>query len=1035
MRTEEAFEILGIEPVKDETQIRNAYHKELAKTNPEDDQEGFMRLRNAYEIAIAFCRAKEDEEKADREKEDDSPSGQWAAKATVLYGRLSTRCDVQEWKKLFDEEVFLSLEENEECRKKFLIFLLKHCQFPKEVWQLFDKKLDICADSSRLKETFPAEFINGLVQMCTRKERFDYTLLEGEDDGDYDSFFRCYNDCWNALAGKDYEEVRRLVDSADETGIYHPYLEIVKVLLCRNTGQNEEARKRLMQLREKYPENTVILHHMADFYQSMKQKEEAYSCYLKLKELDDENDTANYWIAFYYYEKQEYEKAKSCIQLVHHYHYNQELMKLLRDIHTYLKPELMRKWEEVEDSLSALELAKCYYQEEEYFAAWKVLTAIEEKMPGENRAEYLELLSKTYCGQAEYEKALQAIEDWEPLISGEEAKQQITASKLKISVYHSMGRGFAQYFKDAVTEYEKIKDSAGQDSDFLIEMAHVFLEMGEYQKCLDLSEMLLERYQVSYAYVLMMKAYVKLWDAGGVIRCGMQCIQNFPDYAYPYEEMAKVYYDTNHREDLEKLLKQAAENKVESIYLDACIYHGEEVPKDYPINEKLSEFDVHYFTKVSESGKRKFYRNGYPIITNYLRMYPCNVILNKRGLFSMAAKETEVAMKDFQKILERDPADAFAHNNIGCLYKYAGEYEKALPFFKRAIYYMYRENRREPSAIHYGNLAHTYELMGEYRLAAETYRLIYDEFNQNNETVRDLSADYARSGQIELAENVIRDFRCEKEQKESLYYRAYLYADMREQAEGCINNLKSFLLTIGYTSRYNHMAAWSLLLKGQQTEAVQNMERAVKNFGNIFGRKKEKLDVLMNKIFFLTFGGEKITAGGLPAKEEKEDGKTGSLTALLGKVFGGSKRKDQGSDSSGTNEASREMNKAVRDLVLTVEQLSQGNPVQGEDPGLIATEEFFYKERYAKFAEFLLALYGKGNKAGEEALKVMEDSPRCRLCNQASCMRLVIARALLFEQQDKRQEAGQLYRELLKDQPYNLYAKTKLRELGETVIP
>ncbi len=1035
MRSEEAFKILGIEPVKDETQIRNAYHKELAKTNPEDDQEGFMRLRNAYETAIAFCRVKEDEEKADREKEDDSPSGQWAAKAAVLYGRLSSRCDVQEWKKLFDEEVFLSLEENEECRKKFLIFLMNHFQFPKEVWLLFDKKLDICADSSRLKEAFPAEFVNYLVQRCTEKEAFDYTLFEGEDEGDYDTFFRYYRECLNALNEKDYEKVRQSVDSADETGIFHPYLEIVKVLLYRNNGQNEEARKRLIQLREKYPENTVILHHMADFYQSMEQKEEAYSCYLKLKELDEENYTANYQLAFYYYEKQEYEKAKSCIQLIPHYHYNQELMKLLRDIHTYLKPELERKWKEEEDSLSAMKLAKCYYQEERYFVAAKVLAAIEEKIPRESKAEYLELLSKTYCGQAEYEKALRAIEDWEPFISGEEVKQQITASKLKISVYHSMGRGFAQYFKNAVTEYEKIKDSAEQDSNFVIEMAHVFLEMGEYQKCLDLAELLLERYQAPYAYVLMVKAYAKLWDAGGVIRCGMQCIQNFPDYAYPYEEMAKVYYDTNHREDLEKLLKQAAENKVESIYLDACIYHGEEVPEDYPINAKLSEFDVHYFTKISESGKRKFYRNGYPIITNYLRMYPCNVILNKRGLFSMAAKETEAAMKDFQKILERDPADAFAHNNIGCLYKYAGEYEKALPFFKRAIYYMYRENRREPVAVHYGNLAHTYELMGEYKLAAETYRLIYDEFNQNHETVRDLSADYARSGQIELAENVISIFLCEKEQKESLYYRAYLYADMWEQAEECIKKLKTFLNTIGYTSRYNHMAAWSFLLQGQKAEAVQNMDRAFKNFGNIFGRKKEKLDVLINRIFFLTFGGEKITAGGLPVQEKKEDGKADGFVALLGKVFGGSKKKDQGSNTTGTNEASREMNKAVRDLAVTVEQLSQGNPVQGEDPGLIATEEFFYRERYTKFAEFLLALYGKGNEAGEEALKAMEESPRCRLCNQASCMRLVIARALLLEQQDKRQEAEQLYRELLQAQPYNLYAKAKLRELEETVFP
>lgn len=130
-------------------------------------------------------------------------------------------------------------------------------------------------------------------------------------------------------------------------------------------------------------------------------------------------------------------------------------------------------------------------------------------------------------------------------------------------------------------------------------------------------------------------------------------------------------------------------------------------------------------------------------------------------------------------------------------------------------------------------------------------------------------------------------------------------------------------------------------------------------------------------------------------------GRLCSLTVLLGKVFGGSKRKDQGSNPAGANEASREMNKAVRDLAVTVEQISRGNPVQEEDPGLIAAEE----------------------------------SPRCRLCNQVSCMRLVIARALLLEQQDKRQEAGQLYRELLKNQPYNLYAKTKLQELEETVFP
>lgn len=59
-------------------------------------------------------------------------------------------------------------------------------------------------------------------------------------------------------------------------------------------------------------------------------------------------------------------------------------------------------------------------------------------------------------------------------------------------------------------------------------------------------------------------------------------------------------------------------------------------------------------------------------------------------------------------------------------------------------------------------------------------------------------------------------------------------------------------------------------------------------------------------------------------------------------------------------------------------------------------------------------------------LHAMEESPRCRLCKHSCCMRLIIARALLLEQQERKQEAAQLYQELLKEQPYNLYAKVKL---------
>ncbi len=104
----EAFQILGMEAVKDERAIRNAYREKLNITNPEDDPEGFKRLRGAYEEACRY--AKEPEEAGEEKPEDTTVSGLWLQKAVKIYGNIRTRQDAELWKKLFDDDAFLSLE-------------------------------------------------------------------------------------------------------------------------------------------------------------------------------------------------------------------------------------------------------------------------------------------------------------------------------------------------------------------------------------------------------------------------------------------------------------------------------------------------------------------------------------------------------------------------------------------------------------------------------------------------------------------------------------------------------------------------------------------------------------------------------------------------------------------------------------------------------------------------------------------------------------------------------------------------------------
>lgn len=1054
MKMEEAFQILGIAPTADENLIKDAYRKKLVSVNPEDDQEGFKRLRKAYEKACAYA---ENEEK--EEEEDGTPSGIWILQAYSIYGRLSTRCDEKTWEKMFREEIFLSLEENEACRRKFLVFLMQHYYFPYEIWQLFDRYLDIREERSRLKEEFQAEFIQFLIQRCTEKESMDYTLFRGADNGNYDLFLDCYWECVVRFRKKEYGGIGQFLEKADATGIFHPYMEAMRAFFWRNRGRKEEAGRLFVQLKKDYPNDSVVLLYMLCYFWEEGRKEEAWACCRELKELEPENDMANRRLAYYYYEKQDYQSAKDCIQSVSDISYDEELLDLLKKIHGYLLPELRRKWEDTKDTAIAMKLAEGYLQEERYYAAFRILNDIRDKIPKEQKSAYLLLLARVYLERAENERVLETLQAWQDMEGEKRQEDRNTAVKLKISAYHMKGRGAAEYFDKAAGEYEKVKDRLRTDPELLLEMAQIFLEKRDYIQCLELSEILLDEFRIYFAYVLMLKAYWGLGDGAGVIRCGKKCVEFFPGYAYPYEEMANVYYSMGRKNELEEIWKLAEENGIESCYLDYRAFHGENVKEDFPIDEQLWKFDAFYEAKLLMTGNLEFYKRGYPLLTEYLRMYPCNWLLGKRGFFSMEAKDVRAAMKDFQKVLERDLADAYAYYNIGCLYQYSGNYESALVYFQKAMNYMHCEgNGRQASDACYMGQARTYELMGEYGQAAEVYRCLHEIYKTDEKIIRGLTVNYARTGQIKKAKKILESFYspqnvlyytpAETYAKVLAFCRTFLYAAKFRRAFHYIHGLSSFGLSsdtpIKYRFKYYIMQAWEQILKGHYEKSLKALKLAAVNLGAPFDRKKEQIDFVMNRLFILTIYGETIVGGQVDAERKMEP--EGSRPCSENRKLSGNREAQKrrcGSDGNIRRDVSAclEDLEEVLDWACKLRQVSlqtdpqaflQTNP-ETEPTGrnLIESKEFFYKERYVRYVEFVLALYGQGISAGVQAWEAMAKSLRCRDCSHASCMRLKIAKALLLEQQGQKQQAMNLYSQLAEEQPYNLYAQAKLKCCGE----
>ena len=127
------FHILGIEETKDEQVIRDAYRAVLRTVNPEDDPDGFKRLREAYEGAINLARRSEENEEKEKTEID-----LWVDRVDEIYQDIVTRCDEEEWKEALSDPLCQELDTSLQIREALLVYFMDHIYLPHSIWKLID---------------------------------------------------------------------------------------------------------------------------------------------------------------------------------------------------------------------------------------------------------------------------------------------------------------------------------------------------------------------------------------------------------------------------------------------------------------------------------------------------------------------------------------------------------------------------------------------------------------------------------------------------------------------------------------------------------------------------------------------------------------------------------------------------------------------------------------------------------------------------------------------------------------------------------
>ena len=181
MSNSDIWKILDIDPTGDENDIKDAYRRQVVKVNPEDDPEGFKKLREAYDAALqeAMNPQESSEEESDEEK---SEAELHIAKARDIYMDINSRIDEELWKEWLSAPVVTELDTTDEVRELFLAFSMYHFEYPNNIWKLFNNVFNFVEEKQSLAEVFPIDYLNFLEFRTNQEGVLDYYTLAKRDE-------------------------------------------------------------------------------------------------------------------------------------------------------------------------------------------------------------------------------------------------------------------------------------------------------------------------------------------------------------------------------------------------------------------------------------------------------------------------------------------------------------------------------------------------------------------------------------------------------------------------------------------------------------------------------------------------------------------------------------------------------------------------------------------------------------------------------------------------------------------------------------
>ncbi len=620
------FHVLGIPETSDEAAIKSAYLNLLKTTNPEDDPEGFKRLREAYEGAIAYVRQPRQEEQKEKTEID-----LWIDRIDQVYLDVRRRRQIQAWQELLSDPLCEDLDTSLQTREALMAYLMDHIYLPQTIWQLLDQTFQIREDQESLRQLFPENFMNYVLYYIENPEAIDFDLFQvlDADSMAADDYIRNYLSLRRQISQRQLEGCSAKLDELAAFRLYHPYEDAERLRILTDALEtfrenklaqpdNPEENARILaegmicavklagaasaddltystsresssfrlladtartladRLTASADADDYVLLYCAFAYWALDEKEKAAGLWQQLLDRLPTHYMAKLGMVRYLIDKKEYYEAKErMLQLLDMDGQDEEVLALMSFTNDALIQEYQASLDnpdidETTRKNDTIELGWCLFQNERPEDAVALLDQF--SFDDETEYSYENLYGRLLYRIDRYTQALPHLLRWLELIrqttddGSEENRKRISrefqACHLLSGCYHEL--------KDQEKSLQYVETAASAATNLRDKLAamqykaYLLFQYEEYERCIDACDQVIAEDGGYYpAYVQRQEAAYELRKGQQVVDDYYNAINIFAGHYKPYLLAAQVFFYHDQFQDAKGVLDRARENQVE----------------------------------------------------------------------------------------------------------------------------------------------------------------------------------------------------------------------------------------------------------------------------------------------------------------------------------------------------------------------------------------------------------------------------------------------------------------------------------------